>query len=301
MDTGSLVGYLAPEGFVSQLAGELGENVTQYDRLFLVKKPLQTPYWVQNGWEKPVWLPISSIGDAVKQLRAIQRNWALFPYREHRRAALIADQLPKIPGQPLLFPCGLPAHPVGAWTLLNPSTLLVSARCSSPFPMGEVHFQEPEESDEPPSQAYLKLWELFTLLQERPQPGERCLEIGASPGSWTWVLSHCGCQVTAVDRAAPHPGMLSLPKVEWSKGDGFAMTPERVGDIDWLFSDLVCYPEKLFEFVQLWLDSGRCRRFVCTLKFQGSHGYAMADAFAAIPGSRILHLYHNKHELTWIK
>ncbi len=23
--------------------------------------------------------------------------------------------------------------------------------------------------------------------------------------------------------------------------------------------------------------------------------------FAAIPGSRLLHLHHNKHELTWIK
>ena len=26
-----------------------------------------------------------------------------------------------------------------------------------------------------------------------------------------------------------------------------------------------------------------------------------ARAFAAIPGSRVLHLFHNKHELTWIK
>jgi 23S rRNA (cytidine2498-2'-O)-methyltransferase len=24
-------------------------------------------------------------------------------------------------------------------------------------------------------------------------------------------------------------------------------------------------------------------------------------AFAAIPGSRLLHLHHNKHELTWVK
>jgi 23S rRNA (cytidine2498-2'-O)-methyltransferase len=23
--------------------------------------------------------------------------------------------------------------------------------------------------------------------------------------------------------------------------------------------------------------------------------------FAAIPGSRVVHLYHNKHELTWLK
>lgn len=299
MDTRGLVGYLAPEGYIAQLVAELGPNVTQYDRLFLVKRPAHAPYWVQNSWETPMWLHVSSIGDAVKQLRAIQRNWALFPYREHRRAALIAEQLPRVPAQPIPFPSPLPAHPIGSWTMLTPNTLMVSASCSSPFVNGEVIFQTPQE--EPPSQAYLKLWELFTLLQTKPQHGERCLEIGASPGSWTWVLSQCGADVVAVDRSAPHTSMQRLPGVEWQKGDAFAMTPDRVGQIDWLFSDVVCYPEKLLEFVQLWLDSGRCRRFVCTLKFQGSRGYDVADAFAAIPGSRVLHLCHNKHELTWAR
>ena len=47
--------------------------------------------------------------------------------------------------------------------------------------------------------------------------------------------------------------------------------------------------------------AGTCRRFVCTLKFQGETDYATAARFAAIPGSVLRHLYHNKHELTWIK
>jgi 23S rRNA (cytidine2498-2'-O)-methyltransferase len=25
------------------------------------------------------------------------------------------------------------------------------------------------------------------------------------------------------------------------------------------------------------------------------------DLFAAVPGGRVVHLWHNKHELTWIK
>jgi 23S rRNA (cytidine2498-2'-O)-methyltransferase len=40
---------------------------------------------------------------------------------------------------------------------------------------------------------------------------------------------------------------------------------------------------------------------VCTLKFQGPTDHETARRFAAIPGSRLMHLHHNKHELTWIK
>jgi len=38
---------------------------------------------------------------------------------------------------------------------------------------------------------------------------------------------------------------------------------------------------------------------VCTLKCQGEADRDTIRAFAAIPGARVLHLCHNKHELTW--
>jgi 23S rRNA (cytidine2498-2'-O)-methyltransferase len=41
------------------------------------------------------------------------------------------------------------------------------------------------------------------------------------------------------------------------------------------------------------------RNFVCTLKFQGATDHDTIAAFAAIPGSRLFHAHHNKHELTW--
>jgi 23S rRNA (cytidine2498-2'-O)-methyltransferase len=52
--------------------------------------------------------------------------------------------------------------------------------------------------------------------------------------------------------------------------------------------------------VQKWLQAGNVRRFVCTLKFQGATDFEVMRSFAAIPGSKLLHLHHNKHELTWI-
>ena len=48
--------------------------------------------------------------------------------------------------------------------------------------------------------------------------------------------------------------------------------------------------------VRLWPVS----RIVCTLKFQGETDHATTRAFVAIPGARLLHLFHNKHELTFL-
>lgn len=292
------IGYLAPEGLETQLALELGKGVERQGRLFLTDKG-PVPHWVQNIWYRPERIAFLSIKEAADILRAQQRSWALYHWLHHRRAALIEERLPPIHRKPRPFPTPLPHQPLGSWTLLDPNTLLASADCSSPFPNGELVFEECKEG--PPGRAYLKLWELFTLCQKKPAPGERCLEVGASPGSWSWVLQQCGAQVLAVDRAPLDPSLMHLPGLQFQRGDGFAMTPDKVGAIDWLFSDLVCYPEKLFSFVQLWLDSGLCRHFVCTLKFQGKGGYAIADQFAAIPGSHLRHLSHNKHELTWTK
>jgi 23S rRNA (cytidine2498-2'-O)-methyltransferase len=292
-----LKGYLAAEGYEAPLEAELGTVQLRCGRLLFAEPSPRTAFWCQNVWENPQELPIHSIGDAVNQLRAIQRNWTAFPYCEHRRTALIAEQLPRIAEAPLVFPSALPKNPMGSFLLLDKHTMLMASQCASRFPDGIWHFAEP--ADAPPGRAYLKLWEALTRLQRYPQPGQRCLELGASPGSWTWALSRLGANVLAVDRAPLDPAIAELPGVTFERGNAFAMTPQRVGDVDWLFSDLICYPEKLFEFIQLWIASGRCRHFVCTLKFQGDTNYAVAEAFAAIPGSRVEHLYYNKHELTW--
>ena len=81
----------------------------------------------------------------------------------------------------------------------------------------------------------------------------------------------------------------------------FALDPHALGQIDWLFSDVVCYPARLYRLIAAWLAAGTCRHFVCTLKFQAATDHETARRFAAVPDSRLLHLSHNKHELTWVK
>ena len=294
-----LTGYLAPEGLLAELIEELGGSVcATHGSLVLANGSAQPVAWVANVWRDPVEIPIASIGDAAKKLRAIQRNWALYSFAHHRRAALIADQLPKVSAKPLVFGQPAPAAALGSFTLLKSDLMLAAASCSSPFPNGEARFVEDRSV---PSRAYLKLWELFTLLGERPHNAERCLDLGSSPGGWTFVLQKLGANVISVDKAALDPRIAALPHVEVRRLSAFALDPAAVGPVDWLFSDVVCYPKRLLGLVQKWLAAGTVRRFVCTIKFQGATDFAIMREFAAIPGSRLLHLHHNKHELTWIR
>lgn len=296
----ALTGYLAPEGYVEELLTELGASTSDVlGRLVLAPGPPRPAAWVANLWLEPRRFRIASIGDGVRKLRAIQRNWALYSHAHHRRAALIAEQLPKVSAKPLAFGMPAPTAPLGSWTLLDADWLLAAPRCSSPFPNGEVTFVEDRTA--PPSRAYLKLWELFTLIGERPLPGEVCLDLGSSPGGWTWVLQSLGARVISVDKAPLEPRIAALPGVEFRRQSAFAIEPNSVGGINWVFSDVVSYPSRLLALVERWLSAGVACRFVCTLKFQGPTDYETARRFASIPGSRLLHLHHNKHELTWIR
>lgn len=292
-------GYLAPEGFERELEVELGEVRARHGRLLIAPGPPREVAWAQNLWLEPRRVAARSIQDAARALRAIQRNWVLYSHVEHRRAALIEAQLPVVRPKPIAPYAELPSAPLGSWALVDRETLLLSPRCSSSFPHGEVRFLEDREG--PPSRAYLKLWELFTLTRSWPRAGERCLDLGSAPGGWTWVLAQLGAQVVSVDKAPLEPRVSALPNVEHRRASAFALEPEDVGEVDWLFSDVICYPPRLLALVERWLRARPSVRFVCTLKFQGETDHDTARRFAAIEGSRLVHLSHNRHELTFYR
>lgn len=292
-------GYLAAHGFETELRAELGELEAEHGRLMLAKGPPRPAAWAANVWRDPVHVEIESIADGAKALRAIQRNWASYAFHLHRRTNLIEAKLPHVSAKPLVFPAVAPAAALGSWTLLDERTILAAAHCASPFPNGEVTFVENKQA--PPNRAYLKLWEALTLIGQRPGPGELCLDLGASPGGWSWVLQSLGARVISIDKAPLAPAIAKLPGIEFRPMSAFALEPDRIDPVDWLFSDMACYPPRLLKLVERWLASGRVRHFVGTLKFQGATDHATAQKFADIPGSRLLHLHHNKHELTWVR
>jgi 23S rRNA (cytidine2498-2'-O)-methyltransferase len=298
--TDATVAYLAPEGLVEPIVAALGGRVVSVrERLVLASEGCEeASWWAANTWHDLESRRIESIGDGAKWLRSMQRNWGLYTSGLYRRAALLEGKLPPLRSKPKPFPYEVPSSPMGSWTLWESDLMLASARCSSPFANGVIEFEEHKVG--PPSRAYRKLWEALVLLQRHPVAGERCIDLGASPGGWTWVLQALGASVLAIDKAALDPSIAALPEVEVRKESAFGLDPKAVGPVDWLFSDVICYPQRLLDLVTRWREAGMAKHFVCTIKFQGADEHAIAREFAAIPGSRVVHLHHNKHELTWM-
>lgn len=304
--------YLAPGELTNTLLWDLQRHALEHpdqsmreelsaDRLLLWSSdaPLPQSPWAQNIWLTPEKVAFQSISEASKKLRAIQRNWVLLPLEHRGRAKLIQDSLPPIRFKPLKFGDPAPSAPLGSWTLLEPNLLLISRHCSSPFPHGEAMFEE--NQTDPPSRAYLKLWEFFTLIRSHPSSGQRCLDAGASPGGWTWVLKNFGAEVVSVDRSELSPQLMKHALVRFVPGDAFHADIQKYGPFDWIFSDVACYPEKLLDWVQVMLAAYPEASFVCTIKFQHAHGYDALEGFRRIPDSHLLHLSANKHELTWYR
>ncbi len=294
--------YLASEGNEAVLAEELhrrGIAVSGWlGRLALSPDPPAAALWALDQWTAPEEVACVSIGDAVAALRDRQRNWSHLPGLHHRRSALIAARLPPVKAAPLRFPAAAPTAPLGAWTLLAPDRLLLSTAKTSPFANGIARFHEDRTG--PPSRAYLKLWEACARLGAWPQPGETCLDLGASPGGWTWAIASLGAAVIAIDRAPLDPRVAAMPGVRFRPDSAFGLDPAHEAPVDWLFSDVIAYPARLLALVRRWIAAGTARRIVCTIKFQDPTDHDAADAFAAIPGARLLHLSHNKHELTFL-
>ena len=245
--------YLAAEGFAEQLHEELQRAGVlvgrRHDRLFICDGPAIAAAWAANIWHDCVELPVTSIGGAAQALRDIQRNWAMYAPLHHRRAALIQERLPHVSAKPhRLSRRGARPRRSGRGPCWRPTGCSPPARCSSPFANGEVAFVEDRTG--PPNRAYLKLWEALVRLGRWPVPGERCLDLGASPGGWTYVLARLGADVIAVDKAPLDPRVAAMAGVEWRGESAFALEPASVGPVDWLFSDIVCYPARLLRLVE---------------------------------------------------
>ncbi len=268
---------------------------TWHGSLALSPDPPLPCSWALDTWTDPRVLPCPSVKGGADALRAIQRNWSLVPTAHHRRAALVEARLPPIRAREIAFPAAVPTAPLGAWTLLDPGTILASSIKTSPYAGGAPLLAEDREG--PPSRAYLKLWEAFLRVGRWPAAGESCLDLGASPGGWTWALARLGARVTAVDKAPLDPRVLRMPGVEQRIGSAFGLDPCDGPPVDWLLSDVICYPDRLLALVRSWIEAGAARNVLCTIKFQGGTDHDAAAEFAAIPGAALSHGAHNKHEL----
>jgi 23S rRNA (cytidine2498-2'-O)-methyltransferase len=293
---------LAPAGFRAETERELAHRGIRYLRreedFFLFEGEPIAVRWSQVIWLDVREVPFSSLADGVKKLRPLARTFDYLPLLHRGRGKLMHEQLRVYKRKVLEFPDKLVLpEAVGVFTLLDNDKIALFCRSfDRPDPLGISLFHEDKTGA--PSRAYLKLWEAFALTGRWPLAGEKVVDLGACPGGWTWVLATLGAEVLAVDRAPLDPRVAAMHGVAFRKADAFQLKP-NIGRIDWLCSDVICRPEKLLELVREWVASGQALNFVCTLKFQGEADPAVVEEFALL--GRVVHLFQNKHELTFIR
>jgi 23S rRNA (cytidine2498-2'-O)-methyltransferase len=266
-------------------------------------------YWTQADYGHFDAISFSSISEAVKILKKKQKERGVFvrhlSYQNHRRGELIAEafRIPKT--SRLSFPdfAKAPLEKTFAFTLKDQNTLLIARENRAGPLSGAWEFNEDKTSA--PSRAYLKLWEAFSRFHLLPAVNDSGIDLGSCPGGWTWVLSEFCQKVVSVDGASIIDALLENPKIEFLKRDAFTLDPNSfltmTPRLRWICSDMICEPEKLLGLVKNWMEAFPEANFICTLKFKGPSSFATIDAFAKIPGSSIVHLSHNKHELTWVR
>ncbi len=275
----------------------LGGKITgESKKCYWVEGARAAPAWADCVWNDVQALEVESIADAQKKLRSISKSWKYFGDHLFRRGALIAEKLGSPKSGEVIFPSIMDGRDLPAFTMAASNLIYYSTRINRPTADGSIPFVE--NRSVPPSRAYLKLWEALTVMGDWPQLGEQAIDLGAAPGSWSWVISELKANVLSIDRAPLDPKILKSKFVQSQQGDAFSVKPVAM---DWVFSDVICFPEKLYEYVLTWIDSGLCEKFVCNVKFTGEVDPAVVDKFRKLPNSRVMHLLNAKKEITWMK
>ncbi|WP_454783710.1 SAM-dependent methyltransferase [Legionella sp. WA2024007413] len=290
--------YVTKPEFLPILAEELG-NVSKIveDLVFSSHKKLDVCF-AQDIWLEPQTVTFQSISEAVKILRQAGKFWHLHPISHVRRSRLIEEQLRQTP--PLLrqFPIEEEIPQIGAFCLLDKNTLIYSQKRQKKWPNGTCYFIEDKLN--PPNRAYLKLWEALTLLEKYPKPGDQVLDLGASPGGWSYVMQSLGTSVTSVDKALLDPQIAKLPRINYLQQSAFAIDPMQwEQSYDWVLSDVACYPERAYALIMKWIESGKAKQLIFTIKLQGTIEMATIKKFQKIPNSFLTNMFYNKHEATF--
>ncbi len=291
--------YIAKPEFISELCEELGNVSDVIENLVFSTHKKEDICFAQDIWLEPNIVKFQSISEAAKILRQAGKYWYLHPLSQVRRSRLIEEQLIKCPILTRDFPIDTPIPTIGGFSLLDKNTMVYSATRAKKWPQGQCFFIEDKVN--PPNRAYLKLWEALTLLEKYPKAGDTALDLGASPGGWTYVLQSLGACVTAVDKAVLAPEIMTLPGVQFLQQSAFALDPASLEQTyDWVLSDIACYPERAYALIMKWIASNKARQMIFTIKLQGKTELSTIKQLQEIPNSRVLNLFYNKHEATFI-
>lgn len=276
--------------------------IFKHKNYILVEKLQVKPIWAQDWWPDCKFVDFENKSQAVKFLKSKETLGTAHQSTEElgKIAAGIKKELRELKLKRIKYEVPTRFNfKYFAWLLHKPHQLIVCDQPVSRFPLGWNEFEEDKET--PPNRAYLKLWEVLVLNYIRLTPEDTAIDLGSSPGGWSWVLSDFCKKVYSVDRAELAPQIAARKNIRFNSGDAFAVDPKHYTDCTWLFSDIICTPAKLLSLVEKWHAESKVKNFVCTIKFKGDCDFDILKEFLKFSDSHIIHLYQNKNEVTWIK
>ena len=235
----------------------------------------------------------------AKALLGFCRKFSVFFDRALRAGDLVAEEENDAPRLHLFFLSSSAAY-VG---VSDPGN-------SSPYYMGIPRLKLPRDA---PSRATLKLAEAFLGFltdadrKERLREGLSAVDLGASPGGWTYHLVRHGLHVTAVDNGPMAESLMRTGLVEHLREDAFHFRPRR--QTHWMVCDLVESPARVARLVGEWIANGWCRETIFNLKLPMKKRYdeitrcrvIIEDRLRAAGTPyrlRLKQLYHDREEVT---
>ncbi|MFO0947277.1 MAG: SAM-dependent methyltransferase [Planctomycetota bacterium] len=240
-------------------------------------------------------------GTAGPRRCSLVREGILEIFRKKQRRllrSLVEDPLAPWAEEEQLIQLGVRSAEKGYFSHASPSDRIHHGSTISRFPGGRVEIPEDRKA---PARAYRKLREALLHANWSIEPGETVVDLGSSPGGWAYVALEAGAHVTAVDRSKLDSALMKHPRLEFVRGDAFKFAPLQ--PVDWLICDVIAFPNRIIELLDIWLSRGWCRRFCVTLKFRGTEDYPIMDRVTPIlaaraKGTMLRRLENNKNEVT---
>jgi 23S rRNA (cytidine2498-2'-O)-methyltransferase len=166
-------------------------------------------------------------------------------------------------------------------------------------PGGRLRVHVPDAA---PSRAAMKLLEAFAWLDRAPDPGDVCIDLGAAPGGWSWVLLERRARVIAVDPAFLARSLQGKRGLEHQRRDAFKYEPRA--PVDWLFSDMAWRPLESAALLAKWARRGWARLMIANIKLPMRKKAEMLVRVREILSDggwqnlRVRQLYHDREEVT---
>jgi 23S rRNA (cytidine2498-2'-O)-methyltransferase len=177
---------------------------------------------------------------------------------------------------------------------------LLCTEAPSLFPGGRARLKL---RDEMPSRAALKLEEAFHWLRRAPDAGDTCVDLGAAPGGWSYVLLERRARVLAVDPAKLSPELMKRRGVKHFCQSAFQFEPPE--PVLWLCCDMAWRPLEVAQLLAKWGRKKWANFLISNIKLPMKQKAEFVKELTKVIASggwqdvTARQLYHDREEVTF--